>query len=78
MGLGPFSTLLCSEAGAYISGSVFSVTSAGRVSVYSQSEQSRKISNPDAGLWNMDKLAVAAKNDLLSPDYVAPCSQAGW
>lgn len=77
VGLGPMVAFLCTDDASYINGSVFSVTSAGKVAVYSYPTVVARIAKND-GVWTVDELKDAVKNDLLGADYVAPGASSGW
>lgn len=74
--LGPICALIASEDGGYISGSVFAITSAGRVRHYSQPAIVAEIFK-GGEKWTVEELKEAVKNDLLK-DYTAPASRYGW
>lgn len=75
--IAPFITVLCEEDGAYINGSIFSVTSAGKVKMYSYPQCGSMLFN-DGNLWNVDVLKEKVKADLTGPDYAAPGKLYGW
>jgi len=68
-----FLAYLASEEGATISGSAFTVTGGGRVSLYSEPRPVSTITKRDTA-WTMDELRKAVPKDLLS-DYVSPASR---
>lgn len=74
--LGPICALIASEDGGYISGSVFAITSAGRVSYYSNPAIVSRIFN-NGEPWTVEELKDAVKNDLLPADYKANTGM-GW
>ena len=73
----PFLAVLCLEESAYINGSVFSVTSAGKVKMYSYPVCGPMLFN-NGEKWDVDELRVKVKEELLGPDYQAPGKAYGW
>ena len=75
--LAPFITVLCEEEGDYINGSIFSVTSAGKVRMYSYPECGPMLYN-NGEPWDVDVLRTKVKEELTGPDYKAPGKAYGW
>lgn len=73
----PFITVLCEQDGAYINGSIFSVTSAGKVKMYSYPTCGSMLYN-NGEPWEVDSLKEEVKNTLTGPDYNAPGKAYGW
>lgn len=63
--LGPFLAYLATEEAAYISGAVFTVTAAGRVSLYSETSHTADIVKEDAP-WTVEELATAVPERLMA------------
>lgn len=75
--LGPFITVLCEEEGAYINGSVFSATSAGKVKMYTYPTCTDALFNGGEP-WDVDVLREKVKTELLGEAYQAPGKAYGW
>ncbi len=75
--LAPFLTVLCEEAGYYINGSVFSVTSAGKVKMYAYPVCGPMLYN-NGEKWDVAELRAKVKEELLGPNYAAPGKAYGW
>lgn len=75
--LGPITAFMCTEDAGYISGNVFSVTSAGKVSLYSNPKHIAQIWKKES-MWTVDELKDAVRNDLLGEDYVSEAANYGW
>lgn len=77
IGLGPITAFICTEEAGYISGSVFSVTAAGKISLYSNPKQVKQIWKKES-LWTVDELKKAMKEELLGTEYVSDASKNSW
>ncbi|HMM06057.1 MAG TPA: SDR family NAD(P)-dependent oxidoreductase [Clostridiales bacterium] len=75
--LGPITAFICTEDAAYISGSVFSVTAAGKISLYSNPKQVKQIWKKES-LWTVDELKKAMKEELLGTEYISDASKNSW
>lgn len=79
VGIGPAIAFLCTEEASYISGAVFSVYASGVVKLFSDPQPISQISREeDKGLWTLEELEVAFKDDLMGPAYVSPASKSQW
>lgn len=76
-GLGPFVSFLCTEDADYISGAVFSATSAGKVSVYTMPVQKNQIFK-NGDMWTVEELKEAVAKDLLGEEYETIAKNTGW
>ncbi|AJG98212.1 hypothetical protein LF65_01607 [Clostridium beijerinckii] len=74
--LAPFVAYLATKEAAYISGSVFSVTANGRVTIYSDPEPKNTIKKNDAP-WTMDELIKVVPEKMLK-DYVSIARLKEW
>ncbi len=68
--IGPIAAYLCTEDAGYISGNVFSVTSSGKVKLYANPKHVSQIWKEE-GMWTVDELREAVRNDLLGAEYVS-------
>ena len=76
-GLGPFVSFLCTEDASYISRSIFSATSAGKVSVYTMPVQTNQIFK-NGEMWTIDELKEVVPRDLLGENYDSIAKNTGW
>lgn len=74
--IGPFIAYLCTEDASFISGSVFSVTGAGRIDLYSEPRLARKI-RKDGSPWTVDELKETVPRTLLD-GYVSEAAGNDW
>ncbi len=77
VGLGPFAAFLCTEEAGYISGSIFSATSAGKVSVYTMPTAVNQIYK-GGEMWTVEELKESVRKELLGEDYVTAAEKSGW
>lgn len=67
--MAPFVAYLATDEAAFISGSVFSITASGRVTLFSEPVPAQTI-RKDGSPWTVDELAAAVPEQLLK-DYVS-------
>ena len=75
--LGPMIAYLCTSDAGYVSGTVFSITAAGKISCYSQPKPVKQIWKKESP-WTVEELAAAVRQDLLGEDYVSIAENMGW
>ena len=79
VGIGPAIAFLCTEEASYISGAVFSIYASGIVKLFSDPAPISQISREaEKGLWTLEELEVAFREQLMGKDYVSPASKPQW
>ncbi len=77
IGIGPVIAFLCSTKASHISGAVFCIYASGVVKKFNDPVTISQISKAE-GLWTIDELEVAFREELLGKDYVSPASISIW
>jgi len=79
VGIGPAIAYLCTEEASYISGAVFSLYASGVIKRFSDPTPVAEISRgEEAGLWTLDELGTAFRDQLMGGDYISPASISQW
>lgn len=74
--IGPFIAYLCTEEASDVSGSVFTVTGAGKIGLYSEPKVTKKIQK-DGSPWTVEELKKTAREKLLD-GYVSEAAVDEW
>jgi 3-oxoacyl-[acyl-carrier protein] reductase len=78
VGIGPVLAFLCTDEGAHISGSVFSIYASGVAKLYANPAVVSQISKKTGEFWTLEELNAAFGEELLGKDYKAPASVRMW